>query len=288
MSAAASAAVAVCAEAPPRVSVCIPTYRGAATLGAAIESVLAQTLADFDLVVVDDGSPDNTAAVVARYSDRRLRYLRNPVNLGPEGNWNRCLTEARGVYFKLLPHDDLLHPRCLERQAAVLDDDVDQRVALVFSARDVLAPDGRRLRTRGYPGAAEGIVPAHQVVRSCVRRGTNLLGEPGAILLRRSAAEQVGSFDATNPYVIDLDYWFRLLSLGDAYYCNEALAAFRVSSQSWSYRIGRSQHQEFVDFVKRAARTPTREVTPLDFAAARVSARLNMWMRHLFYRLYLR
>ena len=64
-------------SAAPAVSVCIPAYRGAAHIGEAIESVLAQTLADFELVVVDDASPDDTAAVVARYRDARIRFLRN-------------------------------------------------------------------------------------------------------------------------------------------------------------------------------------------------------------------
>ena len=94
----------------PKVSVCIPTYRGAATLGAAIASVLAQSMADFELVVLDDNSPDNTADVVAGFADGRIRYLRNPANLGPEGNWNRCLTEARGAYVKVLRMTTCWHP----------------------------------------------------------------------------------------------------------------------------------------------------------------------------------
>ncbi|MCK7579239.1 MAG: AAC(3) family N-acetyltransferase [Chromatiales bacterium] len=85
----------------PLISVCIPTYRGAAHLPAAIDSVLEQTLSDFELVIIDDNSPDQTAEIVSAYSDSRIRYLRKSVNLGPEGNWNRCLAEARGTYFKL-------------------------------------------------------------------------------------------------------------------------------------------------------------------------------------------
>ena len=75
----------------PLVSVCIPTYKGAAFLGAALDSVLHQTYPHFEIWVLDDNSPDNTASVVANYSDSRVRYMRNPNNLGPEGNWNRCL-----------------------------------------------------------------------------------------------------------------------------------------------------------------------------------------------------
>jgi glycosyltransferase involved in cell wall biosynthesis len=272
----------------PKVSVCIPTYRGAGTIGSAIASVLAQTLSDFELIVIDDNSPDETATVVAGFDDPRIRYLRNDSNLGPEGNWNRCLEVARGTYFKLLPHDDLLHCQCLERQVAVLEADPTQRLALVFCARSVLGPDGRALTRRGYPGRAKGVIPARQVMGSCVRRGTNLLGEPGAVLMRRSLASRVGAFDATDPYVIDLDYWFRLLANGDAYYLDEALASFRVSTTQWSVVIGQAQDRDFVNFVIRASSWASPPFAWIELATARLSARINMLMRLAFYKVYLR
>jgi glycosyltransferase involved in cell wall biosynthesis len=272
----------------PKVSVCIPTFLGDQTLGAAIESVLAQTFTDFELIVIDDGSPDNTRAVVQRFSDPRMVYLCNEKNLGPEGNWNRCLEAASGDYFKLLPHDDLLHPRCLERQVGVLDADTEKRIALVFCAREMLGPDARPLMRRGYPSGHEGLIDRDVLIRACARRGTNLIGEPGAVLLRKATAVKVGVFDATNPYVIDLDYWFRVLAHGDAYYFKDALASFRVSYQSWSLRIGKSQDREFVAFVERAATWLGSPLTFGDRALARIMARLNRSLRHIFYRSYLR
>jgi glycosyltransferase involved in cell wall biosynthesis len=273
---------------PPRVSVCIPTYKGASTIGPAIASVLAQTLTDFELLVIDDGSPDDTKAVVAGFQDARLRYLRNPGNLGPEGNWNRCLAEARGIYFKLLPHDDLLHPECLARQAGVLDSDTDQQIALVFSAREVLDPAGRKLAQRGYPGALAGRLPAAQVRRQCVRRGTNLLGEPGAVLFRRALAQRIGNFDARDPYVIDLDYWFRLLDHGDAYHLPQALASFRVSGSQWSVVLGHQQGQDFLRCVARHSAAWPQPLGQLDRALGRITPGLNNLARRVFYSLYLR
>lgn len=272
----------------PRVSVCIPTYRGRATIGSAIESVLAQSLTDFELIVIDDGSPDDTRAIVEGFADPRLIYVRNEHNLGPQGNWNRCLELARGKYFKLLPHDDLLHPHCLERQVAVLDTDRDERIALVFSARDVLGPDGRVLTRRGYPGGREGPIAGGMVMRACVRRGTNLLGEPGAVLFRKSLADRIGAFDATNPYVIDLDYWFRLLAHGDAYFCADPLASFRVSGSSWSVAIGTGQSNDFRNFVARFAARGALPATAFDYYCGHFTPTLNNLARLLFYRLYLR
>jgi glycosyltransferase involved in cell wall biosynthesis len=273
---------------PPKVSVCIPTYRGEATIGAAIDSVLAQSFTNFELIVIDDGSPDDTCAIVERFTDPRLVYLRNERNLGPQGNWNRCLEVAQGKYFKLLPHDDLLHTNCLERQVAVLDDDRNERIALVFSARDVLGPDGSVLTRRGYPGGHEGVIDGSVVMRSCVRRGTNLIGEPGGVLYRKSLADRIGAFDATNPYVIDLDYWFRLLAHGDAYFCADSLASFRVSPQSWSVAIGRAQDRDFIDFVARVTVGMCPPLSPIDLLLTQITARLNKWLRLLFYTVYLR
>jgi glycosyltransferase involved in cell wall biosynthesis len=275
-------------QALPTISVCIPTYNGGEPLRAAIQSVMAQTWRDFELVVIDDGSTDATPAIVAGFDDPRVRYLRNPRNLGPQGNWNRCLAEARGQYFKLLPHDDVLHRECLERQLRVLQSDATERLALVFSSREVIGPGGRVLTRRGYPGAREGVIPARDVIAACVRRGTNLLGEPGALLMRKALVNRVGPFDATNPYVIDLDYWFRLLAHGDAYYCDAPLASFRVWPQSWSVEIGADQGREFRQFIARAAPHVRESTSWLDRALGRLTPGLNNLGRLAFYRLYVR
>lgn len=259
------------------VSVCIPTYQGAAFLGAAIDSVLQQGLQDFELIVIDDCSTDGTEELVRRYTDTRIRYLHNTANLGPEGNWNRCLEEARGRYIKILPQDDVLAPDCLLRQAEILAQDSSERLALVFSARAVIDSKGRTLLRRGY-GSASGIVPAATLRRRCLRRGTNLVGEPGAVMFRRSLSQGIGAFCGDIGYVIDLDYWFRLLDHGDAYYFAEPLASFRVSSGSWSVAIGKRQGAEFRRFLhKNGARGG-------DLLAGSCMAWLNNWLRLMFYR----
>ena len=105
---------------PPTVSIAMPTYKGELFIRAAIESVLQQSFQDFELIISDDNSPDETQAIVESFEDPRIIYIRQDKNLGPEGNWNSCLSLARGKYFKLLPHDDLLRTDCLSRQVAVL------------------------------------------------------------------------------------------------------------------------------------------------------------------------
>lgn len=271
-------------EVGPAVSVCIPCYRGAVHLGAAIESVLAQTFTDFELIIIDDNSPDNTDEVVASFSDPRIRYLKNRTNLGPDGNWNRCLDEATGRYFKLLPQDDLLHPSCLAKQIAVLEEDREQRIALVFCARTILDARDRAIMVRGYPMRRSGIVPAHTLVRQCVRRGTNVVGEPGSVMFRRQLAAVAGRFDASIPYVLDLDYWVKLLGHGDAYYLNEALASFRVSGGSWSVRIGARQSQEYQSFISKVTANTAFKASSLDILAGKTMSKVNAVLRAVLYR----
>lgn len=270
----------------PRVSVCIPAYQGGSTIGAAIDSVLAQSFGDFELLVFDDGSRDDTVEQVLARRDPRLHLERNPRNLGPQGNWNRCLQAARGSFVKLLPHDDLLHPQCLQRQVAALQADAGR--VLACCARDVIGPDGRvLLKARGFPGQAEGVVDRERVLHACLRHGTNVVGEPGAVLFRRQVATAVGGFDMRHPYVIDLDYWLRLLRHGPAWYSPEALASFRVWKGSWSVAIGRGQSADFRACMDEAWAEGDARPGWLDRLRGRCMPGLNALARQLFYRVVL-
>jgi glycosyltransferase involved in cell wall biosynthesis len=246
--------------------------------------VLIQTFTDFELLIVDDDSPDETAMVVSRYRDGRIRFVRNERRLGAEGNWNRCLALARGRYLKLLPQDDLIARECLARQVAVLEADHSHTLALVFCARTIIDASGRAIMTRGYPSRHGGAIPGTSVIRSCLRRGTNLVGEPGAVLFRNDLARRTGGFDASIGYIIDLDYWLRLLLQGDAHYVPEALASFRISPGSWSVAIGMQQSVQFRKFLAKIAGNGAFTVSVTDLALGRLMAQVNAMLRLLLYR----
>ncbi|MEY3785965.1 MAG: hypothetical protein RLZ75_170 [Pseudomonadota bacterium] len=270
----------------PTISVCIPTYCGAAHLGEAIESVLNQSFTDYELIIIDDNSPDQTAEIVSSYQDYRIRYIKNLANLGPEGNWNKCLAEAKGKYFKLLPHDDTLASDCLSRQVAILDNDTNQSIALVFCARHIIDCNGKIITTRGYPFGKEGVINRYEAIKKSIRLGTNLIGEPGAVMFRKSLAEEVGFFDGSISYIIDLDYWFRLLLNGNAYYIAQPLASFRVASGSWSIDIGVCQSDDFRRFINHCTQVPAHQLTYIDTALGMLMAKINNYLRLLFYKFY--
>jgi glycosyltransferase involved in cell wall biosynthesis len=105
----------------PRVSVIMPVFNGAAYLAEAMDSILAQTLTDIELIVIDDGSADDTVAIVRSYADPRVRFLQNPHNLGLPVTRNRGIAEARGDYIAFLDSDDIALPRRLQEQVEYLD-----------------------------------------------------------------------------------------------------------------------------------------------------------------------
>jgi glycosyltransferase involved in cell wall biosynthesis len=134
---------------PPKVSVLMPAFNYGRFLGEAIESVLAQDFTDYELIIMDDCSADESKAVAERYAGRhpRFRFEVNPRNFGMAPNWNRCLAAAGGVYIKYLFGDDkLASPTALGQLVAMLDSD--PSLALAASGRII------RVATRTLqPGA---------------------------------------------------------------------------------------------------------------------------------------
>ncbi len=109
----------------PKVSIGLPVYNGGEFLSKAIESILGQTFTDFELIISDNASTDNTAAICQSYADQdaRIRYYRNETNIGGANNGNRTVELAQGEYFRWAAHDDLCGAELIEKCVAVLDRD---------------------------------------------------------------------------------------------------------------------------------------------------------------------
>ena len=120
----------------PRVTIMVPTFNRANLLGECLDSALAQTLADLEVVVVDGASTDTTWDICRQYAemDPRVRVFRDPANSGPARGWLRCVEEARGTYGTFLWSDDMLLPSFLERTVSSLEDD---SIAFAYTAADI-------------------------------------------------------------------------------------------------------------------------------------------------------
>ena len=130
---------------PPTVSVLLPAYNAASSLDAAVRSVLRQSFADFELMIVDDGSTDGTASLLAGYSDPRIRIVRNSTNRGLVAALNYGIELARGKYVARMDADDVAYRRRLERQLAFLEHHPDVGICGTWFRA---IGDGRRTQVR--------------------------------------------------------------------------------------------------------------------------------------------
>ncbi|SMP38293.1 Glycosyltransferase involved in cell wall bisynthesis [Desulfonatronum zhilinae] len=263
------------------ISVCIPSYNSEKYIFSTIESVLVQTHQEFELILVDDCSTDNTFEIARSFNDSRVRVLRNDANLGAQDNWNMCLSLAKGEYVKILPGDDTLYPECLAKQAAILNDPKNQHVSFVYCSRDVIDAHGRYVMRARFPGL--GRISRSTMIRKNIRHGMNVIGEPGAVLFRMSASKKVGGFDARLPYLIDLNYWVRLLDHGDAYAQHEALCTFRLSGTNWSVALGRMRKENYLTFITMMSKNPANELSKFDVPLGKSRAYLNEILRSIVY-----
>ena len=125
---------------------CIPVYRAEPYLRATIESVLAQTYPDWELVIVDNASPDRSGEIARSYDDPRIVVHTNPETISLADNWNLAVTLSRGRLVKLLPADDEIRPECLELQLKAMD--AHPGTSLVVCRRDLIDATGRVLAPR--------------------------------------------------------------------------------------------------------------------------------------------
>lgn len=263
----------------PLVSVCVPVYNGMPFVGRTIDSVLAQSLEDLELVIVDNRSTDGTYEMLRGIRDPRVRVLRNNENVGAIANWNIAVAEACGTFIKMLPADDILYPACLARQSTLLLAEPD--VVLVSARRDVIDVDDRVVRRAVGLRGLDGKLPGDVAIRSAIRSGSNIFGEPGSTLFRRSATDPSRPiFDARLPYVVDLRLWCDLLSRGALFAIRDPLNAFRIRADSESASLQRVQRRDTQALLREVAAASG--VSATDLRRGIVNSTARSWLRRVF------
>lgn len=266
----------------PLVSVVIPSYNNAAYIAATMESVLAQTLTDFELVVADHSSTDGTPEVLARFADDpRVRILTTPAGGGAKANWDRVSREAAGEFVKLVCGDDLLQPQALQVQVSALQDH--PGAAMVASQRRIVDARGEQIVARRGLAGLTGVIPGPRAVRRSVVVGSNIFGEPLCVLMRRAALTQVGLWDAAFPYLIDQVTYSRILGTGDLLALPEVVGDFRLSSTQWSVDLANSQARQARGFHHWAAQTYPEAISKVDVARGDVRATAMAYSRRTLY-----
>lgn len=204
-------------SAQPLVSVCVPMYNNSATIERCLRSILDQDgvgAGDFEIVVVDDDSTDDCAAIASALLRPADRLVRNQPRLGLNGNHNKCLEVARGELIQIVHGDDWLLPGALKTLVPCFGDPA---VGITFAPRQVETDD---------PGWAQryGKIHTHfrnlqqhndgpSLVAQMVARGAkdNWIGEPTCVMFRRRLAVDAGGFRTDIFQLVDVDFWMRLM-----------------------------------------------------------------------------
>ena len=234
------------------VSVVIPNYNCAAFLPDALESVFAQTYPHVEILVVDDGSTDDSLQVLEQYADR-VRVFRQP-NGGVSAARNHGIRESRGELVAFLDADDLWNPEKLARQVPLFDR---PEVGLVYCAVEYIDEAGKSLGTNrtGRRG---------RVLRSiALLEGTIVLAGGSTAVVRRECFDRAGGFDLEMSTAADWDMWRRVACHYEIDVVREPLMKYRLRPSSMHRNIAVFEHDMLHGFASMFADPEAREIHPL-------------------------
>ncbi len=239
----------------PLVTVCVPSYDDAPFLAETLTSILAQDHDDFEVLISDDASTDDTAAVVATFDDPRVRYVRHEHNVGQFENMNRCIDRATGRFVAIYHSDDVYERSIIREQLALLERQPD--VGAVFTLDSWIDQEGNRLgATELPPGLPDSErLTLDDLLPVLLRHRNRVLRAP-SFLARASVLAEVGRFDPERfSAEADFDYYLRLLERHPVGLIRAPLFRYRVSASqaASSYHRLRTTEQHCFAVLDRYA-----------------------------------
>ncbi|MEQ9670966.1 glycosyltransferase [Coleofasciculus sp. G2-EDA-02] len=241
----------------PLVSVIIPVFNGEKTIKDTIESVLTQTVTDLELIVINDGSNDNTLSVISPIDDSRLKLF-SYANAGLAASRNRGISQAAGKYISFIDADDLWTADKLEAQIKALG--ANPKAGVAYSWTDWIDESGQFLRPGGHI-IANGYVYDKLLLRDFIEGGSNVL------VLAKAFAE-VGGFDQSLNAVEDWDMWLRLAARYEFVCVPSPQILYRISPNSMSTDVWKMETASLLVIEKAFAQSPE----PLDYLKRQVLA----------------
>jgi glycosyltransferase involved in cell wall biosynthesis len=212
----------------PLISVCLSVYNAERYVGACVQSVLGQTLGDFEFIIIDDGSTDGSRAILQRFAaqDSRIRLISRE-NRGIVASANEELSLARGEFIARIDADDLALPNRFERQIQFLHDNPE--VVCCGSRVILIDPDGRPLTDMPKQLAHD------EIVQALFSGGIQAIYN-SSTMLRKSAVERVGGYRSFNDVCEDLDLFLRLAEIGKLANVPEVLTHYRQHLHSVGHK----------------------------------------------------
>lgn len=250
----------------PKVSVLIPAYNRSQYIGEAIQSVLNQTYPHFEVVVVDDGSSDDTAVKVRQFTDPRLQLICQN-NKGVSGALNTAFRASRGHYIAILGSDDRWLPEFLGTVIPVLEDRLD--IGLVYGRAQAMTSDGHRMRHQiGRPPKFQG-----QMFKSLVY-GDHVCGI--SVLIRREHIETVQSWDESLTANEDWDLWLRLSRVCQFLFIDQVFAHYRIHTQNITNPRSKTYHRLIHDRFRALDKVFQQPDLPLEIRSMESVAYYNV------------
>jgi glycosyltransferase involved in cell wall biosynthesis len=240
----------------PLVSICLPTYNGQRFIGAALDSIAAQDYPRIEVIAVDDGSTDATPDRLRAWRERPLRLVVHRRNRGHNATWNESVSRSSGAFVKFLHQDDELRPDCVTRMVTAIERA--PTAGLVFSRRRVVFDDLSPQEARRWLELAGrldekfgGLAPVNRGCELLARWAAagcheNWIGEPSAVMVRRSALATAGLFAHHVIQATDMELWARIMARHDVCFIDDELAVFRVSTPSLSF-VNRRTRRAWLD-----------------------------------------
>ena len=242
----------------PKVSVLMSVYNGRRHLREAVESILGQDFADFEFIVVNDGSADATPSILAEYAarDSRIVLVHNPENIGLTRSLNRGLALARGRYVARQDADDVSLPGRLAREAAYLDEH--PQAGLVSADYELADAEGRvydTVRLDGHPAAVRWHLLFY-----------NYVGCHSLVMFRREPVLGMGGYDESLRYSQDYDLWVRLAERGPLAILPQVLLRHRVHPGNITAANGAEQESISLGISRRRLERLTGRIVSADEA----------------------
>jgi glycosyltransferase involved in cell wall biosynthesis len=218
----------------PKVTFVVPCYKLAHLLSECVSSILDQTYSDFELLIMDDCSPDNTPKIAASFADPRIKHIRNPHNLGHLQNYNKGIATARGKYVWLISADDTLRRRhALERYVQLLDKH--PKVGYVFSPA-VRLRDGQEWGTLPYSICwhKDDIFDGRKWLAKLIQRNRIVAA---SAMARKECYEKLSIFPINLPWNGDWYLWCLFALYSDVGYFAEPMVCYREHDLNITHRL---------------------------------------------------
>ena len=208
----------------PLISVCIPVFNGEKYILDCINSVLEQKFTNYELLIIDNCSTDKTQSLVENYNDKRIRYIRNNLNIGAINNFTKCIEMAAGEYFVLLPHDDLLLPGALKEFVSALEN---KNIGFVYSATQVIDANGDTLHKKINHDSNMSFT-SEEALEDLIKNFMPIQ----LAMVRTDILKNLGGFDLKYSLSTDIHLWLRVIFEGwSSYYINTPKSCLRAHAQ---------------------------------------------------------